>query len=90
MQNFASGGWGLSPQTPIGLQRLRTPPPDPQTQPPIANFWLRACPWSTLGATEADSGSKIMTDCIVVFIKENRLCRGAVLERKLVFVFREK
>ena len=41
MQNFralgasppdprASGGWGFCPQT-------------PQTAPPIANFWLRAC-----------------------------------------------
>ena len=27
---LASGGWGLRPQT-------------PQTAPPIANFWLRAC-----------------------------------------------
>ena len=27
---LASGGWGLSPQT-------------PKTAPPIANFWLRAC-----------------------------------------------
>ena len=27
---LASGGWGLRPQT-------------PQTAPPFANFWLRAC-----------------------------------------------
>ena len=51
MQNFqalrapppdprASGGWELSPQTssgsPIGLRGLGA-------QPPVANFWLRAC-----------------------------------------------
>ena len=54
MQNFralgapppepcASGGWGLCPQTP-SLRRLGAPPPDPpNTPPPNANFWLRAC-----------------------------------------------
>ena len=46
MQNFralgapppdprASGGWGLCPQTPIGLRRLGAQPPDPQTAPPL-------------------------------------------------------
>ena len=46
MQNFralgaqppdhrASGGWGLCPQTPIGLQRLGAPSPDPQISPPL-------------------------------------------------------
>ena len=45
MQNFqalgapppnprASGGWGLCPQTPNGLQRLEAPPQDPPKQPP--------------------------------------------------------
>ena len=38
----ASGGWGLRPQTPIGLRRLGAPPPDPKAAPPISNFWLRA------------------------------------------------
>ena len=58
MQNFralgalppdprAFGGWGLCPQTP-SLQRLGASPPDPHwlyspKQPPIADFWLRAC-----------------------------------------------
>jgi len=31
---LASGGWGLCPQTPIGLRRLRAPPPDPHNSPP--------------------------------------------------------
>ena len=31
----ASGSWGLRPQTPIGLRRLRAPPPDPQNSPPL-------------------------------------------------------
>ena len=54
MQNFralnprASGGWGLCPQTsvglrqlgasppdPIGLRRLEAQPPDPQNSPPL-------------------------------------------------------
>ena len=53
MQNFqalgapppdtrASSGWGLRHQTPNSLRWLGDPPPDPQTSPPIANFWLRA------------------------------------------------
>ena len=42
-KSLASGSWGLCPQTPIGLRQLGAPPPDPQTAPPIANFWLRAC-----------------------------------------------
>ena len=58
MQNFralgapppgprASGGWGLCPRTP-SLRRLGASPPDPHClsspkQPPIADFWLRAC-----------------------------------------------
>ena len=25
------------------FRALGAPPPDPQTAPPIANFWLRAC-----------------------------------------------
>ena len=44
MQNFqargapppdprASGGWGLHPQTPIGLRQLGALPPDPKTAP---------------------------------------------------------
>ena len=32
---LASGGWGLRPQTPIGLRRLGNPPPDPQNSPPL-------------------------------------------------------
>ena len=58
----ASGGWGFCPQTP-SLRRLMASPPDPHwppadggsaprppNQPPIANFWLRACPlpWENL------------------------------------------
>ena len=39
----ASGCWWLRPHTPIGLRRLGSPPSDPRTQSPIANFWLRAC-----------------------------------------------
>ena len=35
--------WRIRPQTPINLRRLGTPPPDPSTQPPTANFWLHAC-----------------------------------------------
>ena len=31
----ASGGWGLCPQTPIGLRRLRAPPPDPPKNPTL-------------------------------------------------------
>ena len=46
MQNFerwglrlrASCGWGLRPQTPIGLWRLGGSDPDPQTQPPLCKF----------------------------------------------------
>ena len=48
----ASSGWGLRPQTPIGLRRLGAPPPDPQNSPPIANFWLRA--WYQLGAMRSN------------------------------------
>ena len=39
----AYGGWGLSPQTPIGLRGLGAPPLTPKHSPPIGNFWLRAC-----------------------------------------------
>ena len=49
MQNFralgalppnprASGGWGLRPQTPIGLQRLGAQPPDPPNSSPHCKF----------------------------------------------------
>ena len=51
----ASRGWGLCPQT-SSLRRLGASPPDPHwppaaggsatrppKQPPISNFWLRAC-----------------------------------------------
>ena len=34
----ASGGWGLRPQTPIGLQRLGAPLPDPQNSPLHCEF----------------------------------------------------
>ena len=33
-----SGGWGLRPQTPIGLLRLGAPLPDPQISPPHCKF----------------------------------------------------
>ena len=51
----ASGGWGLCPQTPSLRQLGASPPgphwppaaggsaPRPPKQPPIADFWLRAC-----------------------------------------------
>ena len=52
MQNFRAMGApppdhvppaaGALPPTPVGLQRLGAPLPDPQISPPIANFWLRA------------------------------------------------
>ena len=33
-----SGGWGLRPQAPIGLWRLRAPLPDPQDSPLHCEF----------------------------------------------------
>ena len=40
MQNFLSG-WGQRPQTPLGLQRLGAPSPDPRLQPSITTFYIR-------------------------------------------------
>jgi len=43
---LASGGWGLHPQTPIGLQRLGALPSNPATASLMTNLWL--CVWPQL------------------------------------------
>ena len=39
---YASGGWGLAPQTSIASGGWGTAP-RPRNTSPIADFWLRAC-----------------------------------------------
>ena len=75
MQNFralgapppdprASGGWGL---------RLQTP----QTAPPIANFWLRACLELTPNVTVAQTFTQTLIFYSSLFLKSSNFCSNS-------------
>ena len=67
MQNFRA----LGAQTPIGLWRLGTPPPDSPNSLPIANFWLRA--WCRDGSG-CNVGFYDNRGCMILVQLASRLC----------------